>query len=164
MTDSTIIPSPMFDLPRVAEAIRRQVRLDLDPVYAKAAVHGMPVELTEDQSRRVAAVALAALVAAHPIDGKQWLIDANKEWVQRADQAQQRCRAGAHENRALRWSRANWQYWLAWSWVYFLWQNRARAQWHWPVWTAFLMIPVCLGISFGIRRWTRRQIRRVGSR
>lgn len=93
MSDDTIVPSPLLDRQRVAEAIQCRVRLEIHPTYAKAAAHGMPVELTEEQSLAVADAALAALVAAHPISGKAWLIKANEDWQRRNASDQLRWRA-----------------------------------------------------------------------
>lgn len=92
MTDDTIVPSPMLDRQRVAEAIQRRVRLDVHPIHAKAAVHGQPIELTDQQALAVADTALAALVAAHPINGRQWLIKANQDWQRRNTSDQLRWR------------------------------------------------------------------------
>lgn len=83
--DDRIVPVPLLDRDRVTEAVQRRVRLDLDPVIAKAAVHGLPVELSYPQATAVADVALEALAAAHPLDGRQWLIQANQEWRDRAE-------------------------------------------------------------------------------
>lgn len=161
MSDDTIVPSPLLDRDRVAAAIRRGVRLDLHPVTAKAAAHGMPVELTEQQSLQVADAALAALVAAHPIDGRTWLIEANKDWQRRNTDDALRHRAllagqcaATDRWRATAMNAYAWLFGFAGVW-----------QWHWPRWSYLVVVATGLGAAMGLRRWLlRRDRRKAGAR
>lgn len=116
MSDDTIVPSPLLDRDRVAESVRRRVRLDLDPAIAKAAVHGLPVELSYLQATAVADVALEALAAVHPLDGRKWLIQVNREWRDRADREKRarRVLVGLARRESRRW-----RSFAISSWVYF---------------------------------------------
>lgn len=157
MTDDLIVPVPLLDRARVAEAIRRRVSLDLDPVYAKAAARGMPVELTEEQSLKVADVALAALVAAHPIDGRTWLVEANKDWQARAATADLRRRAlVALARREL----GLWRGVAITAWLYFA-NLTGQVELHWPRWTTFAVVPALLGVQRLAAWWSRKRARRA---
>ena len=157
VSDDLIVPVPLLDRDRVAEAIRRRVSLDLDPVYAKAAARGMPVELTEEQSLKVADVALAALVAAHPIDGRTWLAEANKDWQARATAAGRRCRVlVASARREL----GFWRGLAITAWLYFA-NLTGQVELHWPRWSILGVVPALLGVQRLAAWWSRKRARRA---
>ncbi|HZP54973.1 hypothetical protein [Actinocrinis sp.] len=149
MTDDTIAPSPLLDRNRVAEAITRQVRLDLDPVIARAAAKGMPVELNEEQALKVADAALAALVRAHPIAGREWLIKANQDWQWRNRSDRSRYQSLL---RAQRQATDRWRGTALSGWVYLV-GFAAVWQWHLSRWVGFGVIVAGLGAGTGLRVW-----------
>jgi len=149
VTDDTIAPSPMLDRTRVAEAIARQVRLDLDPVIARAAAKGMPVELGEEQALKVADVALPALVNVRPIDGREWLIKANQDWQwrNRSDRLRYRWLLRAQRQATDRWrgtALSGWVYLLGFGAVW---------QWHLSRWVGLGVIVAGLAAGMGLRVW-----------
>lgn len=156
MTDDTIVPVPLIDRDRVAEAIRRQVRLGIDAVHAKAAARGMPVELTEEQALKVADTALAALAAHHPIPGRAWLIKANQDWQRRNESDNLRFKALLAAQHAVtdRWRGAalNGYVWLL--------GAACVAQWHWPRWSIVAVGVLGLSAAAVLRQWLLRRDRR----
>ena len=153
MTDDTIVPVPLLDRDRVTEAVQRGIRLDLDPVIARAAAKGLPVELSYPQATAVADVALEALAAVHPLDGRQWLIQANREWRERADREKTARRAlVALACRELR----RWQAGAITAWFYFG-NLTAQVELHWPRWSALPALPLLVGaVVLAERRSGRR--------
>lgn len=133
MSDDTIAPSPLLDRDRVTEEIQSRVRLDLDPVTAKAAAHGLPVELSYPQATAVADVALEALAAVHPLDGRKWLIQANREWREIADRERRgrRVLVGLARRELRRWRSLAIS---AWVWFGIL---SGQIYLHWPRWSYF---------------------------
>ena len=161
MTDDTIVPSPMLDRQRVAEAIQRRVRLDVHPIHAKAAVHGQPIELTDQQALAVADTALAALVDAHPINGRQWLIKANQDWQTRNHSDQLRYRALLAGQRAVT------DRWRSTAMNGYVWLLGAACVWQWH-WSRWVLVGIgCLGLcAAGVLRWwlMRRDKRKADAR
>lgn len=155
VSDDTIVPVPLLDRDRVAEAVQRRVRLHLDPVTAKAAAHGLPVELSYPQATAVADVALEALAAAHPLDGRKWLIDANREWRDRADREARKRRALVSlARRELR----RWRSLAISAWVWFGILS-GQIYLHWPRWSflaAAAVVPPLTALA------ERRSARRAG--
>lgn len=156
MSDDTIVPSPMLDRQRVAEAIQRGVRLEIHPTYAKAAVRGMPVELTEEQALTVADAALAALVAAHPISGRAWLIKANQDWQRRNTSDRQRYRVLLADQRATT------DRWRSTAMSGYVWLLGAACvwQWHWTRWAFAVVGGLGLGAAAALRSWLMRRDKR----
>jgi hypothetical protein len=156
VSENQIAPSPMLDRQRVAEAIRRGVRLDLHPVIAKAATRGMTVELNEEQALAVADVTLAALVKAHPIDGKAWLIKANEDWQARnkSDELRYRALLAIQRQATDRWRGTALSGWV------FLLGFACKWEWHWPFWSAYGVIVGGLVAGAGLRQWLLRSDRR----
>lgn len=155
MSDDRINASPMLDRDRVAGAIQRGVRLTVSPVYARAALHGQPVELTHDQALEVADVALEALAKTHP-DGKTWLIKANENYRFRNDIDRLHARAElARERRTA----DSWRGQTLNAYVILL-GVAAIWEWHWPRWT----YPIIIGLGFGggaaLRQWLLRRAAR----
>lgn len=148
MTDDTIVPSPMLDRQRVAEAIQRRVCLEIHPIHAKAAVHGMPVELTEEQSLAVADAALAALIGAHPINGRAWLVKANQDWQTRNHSDRQRYRVLLADQRATT------DRWRSTAMNGYVWLLGAACVWQWH-WSRWVLVAIgCLGLcAAGVLRW-----------
>lgn len=157
-------PSPLPDRARVAEAIRRGVRLDLDPACARAAARGMAVELTEDQSLRVADTALAALAKVHAnadLDGRAWLVAANRDWAARYDSALLRHRALAAG------MRRDLDAWRAATLTALAWMCAAACVWQfgWPRWSFAVVFPAGFAAGLALRwRLASRDRRREGLR
>jgi hypothetical protein len=152
MTEDLIIPVPS-DRDRVAAQIRRTVRIDLDPAIAKAAAHGMSVELTETQSLAVADAALQALVLAHPIAGRDWLVKANQDWQWMAEGTESRRRVGT----AL--ARRQVDRWRAAALGAYVWLFAACCvwQWHWPRWSYVPIVIAATGAQMGLGQWLGRR-------
>jgi hypothetical protein len=155
-----IIASPLFDRERVANAIQRGVRLNVNPVYAKAALRGMPVELTNWQAHEVADVALEALAKTHP-DGKTWLIKANEDYRLRGDTDDARWK---HLLARQRRTTDSWRATALNAYV-LLFMLAAVWEWHWPRWSYAIVVVVGFGGAGAFRQWLlRRDQRKVGGR
>lgn len=155
-----VVASRVLDRSRVADAVQRGVRLDIDPVYAKAALRGMPVEFTHQQAMDVADVTLEALAKTHP-GAKSWLIDANKDLRSRndADNAYWRIQLARQRRTTDTWRGAavnGWVWMVAWGGLW---------QWHWSRWivASVLVAGTAMGIAY--RSWLmRRDQRKAGDR
>lgn len=160
MADDRIIAIPLLDRTRVANAIRRGVRLEINPVYAKAAIHGMPVELTEEQALDVADIALEALAKTHP-DGKTWLINANRDLRFRNEAAD--AYWAAQYARQCRRS-DGWRA-LALNAYVMLLGFASYWQLHWPTWARVAVVLGALGGTVALRyRLLRRDQRKAAER
>jgi hypothetical protein len=153
--DDRIIASQMLDRDRVADTIQRGVRLEIDPVYAKAALRGMPVELTTQQALDVADVALEALAKTQP-GAKSWLIDANKGLRERghADTLHWKALLARQRRTTDTWRAAavnGWVWMIAWGGLW---------QWHWSRWIVASVLVSGMAVGFGLRSWLLRRDQR----
>lgn len=153
--DDRVVAPQMLDRGRVADAIQRGVRLELDPVYAKAALHGMPVELTHQQALDVADVALEALAKTHP-GAKSWLIEANRGLRERGEN--ERIRWGIQLARQRR-TTDNWRATAMRGYVLLL-GSAGIWQWHWPRWAYLVVVALGFGAGAVLRSWLLRRDRR----
>jgi hypothetical protein len=155
MDDDTIVASPQFDRTRVADAIRRGVRLDLHPTAAKAAVHGMPVDLDERQALDVADIALEALAKTHP-NSSTWLIKANEDYRLRGETDDARWKYLLARQRR---TTDSWRATALNAYV-LLFMLAAVWAWHWPRWSYAIVVVVGFGGAGAFRQWLLRRDRR----
>ena len=153
--DDRIVASPMLDRNRVADTIQRGVRLEIHPAYARAALRGMPVELTTRQALDVADVALEALARTQP-GAKSWLIDANEGLRERSEIDNARWKLHLARQRR---TTDSWRG-LALNAHVLLFGAAGIWQWHWPRW----VYPIVVGVGFGggavLRSWLLRRDQR----
>lgn len=160
MTDDRIIASPMLDRERVANAIQRGVRLQLDPARAKAALRGQPVELEVRQAHDIADVALEALAKTHP-DGKAWLVKANEDYRKLAetDDLSWRTLLAIQRRKTDTWRASALNSYLLFAGTVIAWEL------HCPRWAYALIYAAALGASAALRVWLMRcEQRRAASR
>lgn len=153
--DDRIVASPMLDRSRVADAIQRGVRIEIDPVYAKAALRGMPVELTTQQALDVADAALEALAKTQP-GAKSWLIDANKGLRERSEVS------NLHWKIQLARQRHTTDTWRASSMGAWVWMVAVAGKWlwHWPDWAFWALMTAGLSAGAVLRSWLLRRDKR----
>jgi hypothetical protein len=153
--DDRIVASPMLDRNRVADTIQRGVRLEIHPAYARAALRGMPVELTMQQALEVADVALEALAKTQP-GAKSWLIDANKGLRERGHADALRWKALLAQQRS---ATDNWRAASMGACVWMV-AVTGKWSWRWPDWSFWALMAAGLSAGAVLRLWLLRRDQR----